>query len=146
MLSHSLVNGVRTWTSPNGELQLLTPAPHVLVTKFQGALYDEEFVQHVLDATEQIAVTQQRPFIFHDWEGMQLYVTEARTRMTDQAVELSPRVEAFSVLLGSKMVRMGVSMASLRMGGVIQMHTSRIDFEQSVREAVASRQPGRLVR
>ncbi len=78
--------------------------------------------------------------IFHDWEEMALYATEARTIMTERAVPLAPKLNSLSVLFGSKVVLMGVSLASLKLGG-IHMFTSREEFDQAVRQATASR-PG----
>jgi hypothetical protein len=139
MLTQTSVNGIRTWTSPNGELQVLRPVPHVLVTRFRGAMYDVHFAQVTQDAIEEHAAMQRMPDIFHDWEGMQLYETESRIRLTKQAMRLLPRIGSFSVLAKSKVVRMGVSMASLMLGGRIQLYTERNEFEQAIQRTVASR-------
>ena len=144
MLTQTLVNGIRTWTSSNGELQILKPMPHVLVTRFRGAMYDVSFAQVTHDAIEEHAAMQRMPDIFHDWEGMQLYETESRTRLTKQAVRLLPRIGSFSVLAKSKVVRMGVSMASLMLGGRINLYTTRDEFEQAVQRAMAARAPAAL--
>ncbi|QRN93392.1 hypothetical protein JRI60_29875 [Archangium violaceum] len=140
MLAHSVVNGTRTWTTPNGELQLWTPAPHVIVTKFQGTMFDAHLAHLAMVTIEGLVASQPKMDIFHDWEGMELYATEARTLMTDRAVPLAPRINSLSVLFGSKVVRMGVSMASLKLGG-IPLYNSREDFERAVRQAVESK-PG----
>lgn len=139
MLTQTSVNGIRTWTSPNGELQFLRPVPHVLVTRFRGSMYDVNFAQVTVDAIEQHVTLQRMPDIFHDWEGMQLYETESRTRLTQQSIRLLPRVGSFSVLAKSKVVRMGVSMASLMLGGRIQLYTTREEFEQAIQRSVATR-------
>jgi hypothetical protein len=136
MLSHSLQDGIPTWTSPNGELRLHKPANHVLVSWFRGPLYDLDFAQKVIEAIEAQVFAVPRSDIFHDWEGMELYVTEARTLMTEQGVRLLPRGPSFSVLLGSKLVRMGVSMASLQMGGALRMFTVREEFDAAVRQSL----------
>jgi hypothetical protein len=58
--------------------------------------------------------------------------------MTERAVPLAPKINSLSVLFGSKVVLMGVSLASLKLGG-ISTFTSREDFEQAVQQAAASR-------
>jgi len=97
------------------------------------------FAQVLMKAVEEHVALQRLPDIFHDWEGMQLYETESRTRMTEQSIRLLPRVGSFSVLARSKVVRMGVSMASLMLGGRIQLYTARDEFEQAIQRSVATR-------
>jgi hypothetical protein len=140
MLAHSVVNGTRTWTTPNGELRLWQPAPHVIVTRFKGAMYDAHLAHLAMTTIEGIVSSQPKTDIFHDWEEMELYATEARTIMTERAVPLAPRINSLSVLFGSKVVLMGVSLASLKLGG-IHTFTNRESFEQVVRQASESR-PG----
>ncbi len=141
MLAHSVVNGTRTWTTPNGEQRLWQPAPHVIVTRFQGPMYDAHLAHLAMVTIEGIMAAQQNKLdIFHDWEEMELYATEARTLMTERAVPLGPKINSLSVLFGSKVVLMGVSLASLKLGG-INTFTSREGFDLAVRQAVESR-PG----
>jgi hypothetical protein len=106
-------------------------------------MYDVHFAQVTQDAIEEHAALQRMPDIFHDWEGMQLYETESRLRLTKQSVRLLPRIGSFSVLARSKVVRMGVSMASLILGGRIHLYTTRDEFEQAVQRAMGARVPTR---
>ena len=139
MRAHSIVNGTKTWTTPNGELQLWTPAPHVIVTRFQGPMYDAHLAHFSMMTIEGLVAAQQAKVdIFHDWEEMDLYATEARTIMTERAIPIAAKINSLSVLFSSKVVRMGVSMATLKLGG-IHMFTSREEFELAVRRASASR-------
>jgi hypothetical protein len=55
-------------------------------------------------------------------------------------VPLGPRIKSLHVLFGSKVVRMGVSMANLKLGGII-LFNSREAFEQALRQASESK-PG----
>lgn len=141
MLAHSVVNGTRIWTNPNGELQIWTPAPHVIVTRFQGPMYDAHLAHLAMMTIEGLIAAQQAKVdIFHDWEEMELYATEARTIMTERAIPIAAKINSLSVLFSSKVVRMGVSMATLKLGG-IHMFTAREEFEKAVRQASESR-PG----
>jgi hypothetical protein len=140
MLAHSDVNGTRTWTTPNGELRLWQPAPHVIVTRFQGPMYDGHLAQLAMVTIEGICASQPKTDIFHDWEGMELYATEARNLMTDRAIPLAPKINSLSVLFGSKVVLMGVSLANLKLGG-ITLFKGREEFDKAVQQAAASR-PG----
>lgn len=140
MLAHSVVNGTKSWTTPNGELRLWQPAPHVIVTRFKGAMYDAHLAHLSMTAIEGIVANQAKTDVFHDWEEMELYATEARTIMTERAIPMAPKLNSLSVLFGSKVVLMGVSLASLKLGG-IHTFSGREEFEQAVRQASESR-PG----
>ncbi len=136
--------GSQTWTTSNGELRFWRPAPHVIVTRFQGSMYDGHLAHLAMLAIEEvIAKEQPRVDIFHDWEEMELYATQARTLMTERSVPLAPNINSLSVMLGSKVVLMGVSLASIKLGG-IPTFTQRREFEQAIQRAVESA-PGTFV-
>jgi hypothetical protein len=90
-----------------------------------------------------VGIVSSRPKtdVFHDWEGMELYATEARTIMTERSVPIASRLNSLSVLFGSKVVLMGVSLASLKLGG-IRLFTNREEFDQAVQQAVNARPAG----
>jgi hypothetical protein len=137
MRAHSDVNGTKTWTSPNGELKVWKAAPHVIVVRFQGAMFDGHLAHLAMLEIEGHAARHKLD-IFHDWEGMDLYATEARTLMTERAIPIAARISSLNVLFDSKVVRMGVSMANLKLGG-IRMFTTREEFEQVIQQAVNNR-------
>lgn len=128
---------LQTWTTSNGELRLWRPAPHVIVTKFQGSMFDAHLAHLAMTAIEKIITTESHVDIFHDWEEMELYATQARTLMTERAVPMASNINTLSVLFDSKVVLMGVSLASIKLGG-IPTFTNRREFEQAVAQAVAS--------
>ncbi|MGZ3460451.1 MAG: hypothetical protein ACXU86_18335 [Archangium sp.] len=110
------------------------------MTRFQGAMYDAHLAHLAMTAIEGIVSSQSKTDVFHDWEEMELYATEARTLMTERAIPLAPRLNSLSVLFGSKVVLMGVSLASLKLGG-IHTFTRREAFDLAVQQATESR-PG----
>lgn len=139
MLSRPLPNGTRTWNSPNGELRLWNPAPHVLVLRFRGALFEAEFARIAVSIINEFAASNLGKMdIFHDWQDMALYTTEARTELTELGLRLMPRLTSLNVLFSSNVVEMGVTMASITLGG-IRMFTQREEFERAIRQAVESR-------
>ncbi len=140
MPAPSDVNGTRLWTTPNGELRLWQPAPHVIVTRFQGPMYDGHLAHLAMVTIEGICASQPRTDIFYDWEGMELYATEALNLMTDRAIPLAPRINSLNVLFGSKVVLMGVSLANLKLGG-ITLYNRRDAFDKALQQATESR-PG----
>jgi hypothetical protein len=76
--------------------------------------------------------------IFHDWQDMALYTTEARTELTELGLRLMARLNSLNVLFSSNVVEMGVTMASITLGG-IRMFNQREAFEQAIRQAVEAR-------
>ncbi|WP_257451362.1 hypothetical protein [Archangium lipolyticum] len=86
---------------------------------------------------EFVADTSRKVDIFHDWEAMELYTTDARTELTELGLRLAPRINSLSVLIGSSLVEMGVTMAGIKLGG-IRIFTTRAEFDQAVRQAVES--------
>jgi hypothetical protein len=109
------------------------------VLRFSGPLFDTEFTQVAVTAINELAAsTQQKLDIFHDWQEMKLYTTEARTELTNLGIQLAPRLSSLSVLVGTNVVEMGVTIAGIKLGG-LRIFTSRAEFEQAVRRAVESR-------
>ncbi len=137
MLVQPAANGTRTWTTPNGELRLWQPAPHVIVTRFKGSMFDSHLAHLAMTTIEGIVSHQARVDVFHDWEEMELYATKARTIMTERAIPIGPKINSLSVLFSSKVVLMGVSLAAIKLGG-IQTFSERQAFEQAVQAAVVS--------
>jgi hypothetical protein len=139
MIARSLENGTRTWASPNGELRLWKPAPHVLVLKFRGSLFEAEFARVAVTVINEFVTGHPgKVDIFHDWQEMKLYTTEARTELTNLGLRLAVRLESLNVLFSSNVVEMGVTMANITLRG-IRMFTLREEFERAVRQAVESR-------
>ncbi|PTL83306.1 hypothetical protein [Vitiosangium sp. GDMCC 1.1324] len=139
MLSKSFANGTRTWTAPGGELRFWRPAPYVLVLRFRGSLFDIEFARIAVMAINEVVFScPDKVDIFHDWEAMELYTSDARAELTELGLRLVTRLNSLSVLTGSNLVEMGVTMAGIKLGG-IRMFNTRADFEQAVRYAVESR-------
>jgi hypothetical protein len=139
MLSKSLENGTRTWTSPNGELRQWCPAPHVLVLRFSGPLFDTAFSKVAVTVIHEfIAANRGKVDIFHDWEAMELYTTDARTELTELGLQVAARLNSLSVLVGSSLIKMGVTMASIKLGA-IRVLVTREELNQAVREAVEAR-------
>ncbi|HLM44930.1 MAG TPA: hypothetical protein VK458_13740 [Myxococcaceae bacterium] len=87
---------------------------------------------------EFIAANRGKVDIFHDWEAMELYTTEARTELTELGLRVAARLNSLSVLVGSSLIKMGVTMASIKLGG-IRVLATREELDQAVREAVEAR-------
>jgi hypothetical protein len=51
--------------------------------------------------------------VFADWQQMDSYDTSCRQTMTAWGVNLGKRLEAYHVVAGSRMVKMGLAVASI---------------------------------
>jgi Fe2+ transport system protein FeoA len=70
--------------------------------------------------------------IFHDWAGVTGYDTEARRRMTAWGSTRGQAITHVHLLLGSKVLAMGVSVASLALGRDFAVHYDRVRWEASL--------------
>ncbi|MCY1082089.1 hypothetical protein [Archangium lansingense] len=107
--------------------------------RFRGALFEGEFSRVAVTVINDFAASNLgKMHIFHDWHEMKLYTTEARTELTELGLRLMSRLESLNVLFSASVVEMGVTMASITLGG-IRMFNQREAFEQAIRQAVESR-------
>ncbi len=83
-----------------------------------------------------------RLIAFHDWEALTSYESEARTALTTWGFDIRSGVERVHILVRSKLVRMGVSVASIVLVGMIVAHGERTKFDRELFAALAARKPG----
>ena len=69
-------------------------------------------------------------YLFADVEEMTNYDSRLRTELTAGFLPDRARFAAFHVLLRSKLVAMGVSVANLTLGGIAKTTTERRQFKQ----------------
>jgi len=73
--------------------------------------------------------------IFDDFDGLTGYDSDARVWLTDWTKTNQPQIASIDILVRSKLVAMGVSVASLAMGGTIRSHSRREPFEAALAAA-----------
>jgi hypothetical protein len=102
-------------------------------------LFEAEFARIAVALINEFAASNLGKMdIFHDWQDMALYTTEARTELTKLGLRLMLRLSSLNVLFSSNVVEMGVTMANITLGG-IRMFTQREEFERAIRQAVEAR-------
>jgi hypothetical protein len=116
------------------------PAEGVLFTRLDGHM-DVAAARRIVDAGNQVIREHGRLLVFHDWEEMLSYDTEARHVLTSWAKEIDRSVERAHILFRSKLVAMGVSVAAMALGGMLTAHPSRTSFVAARRDALATRKP-----
>jgi len=120
-----------------GTVQLWEPTQRVIVTRVVGVL-TLEGAQAIEMATRRVVAKAGGHIAFHDWDEMTDYDSEARSRLTNVALELTKRIEAMHMLTRSTVVRLGVKAASLVIPR-LRMHDDRRSFEQELRRALAEK-------
>ena len=102
--------------------------------------YSSELLPFCLEGMA-AAQEQRTPFtLFFDWERMSGYDPECRKSMTSWTLARKADVACVHILVKSKLVAMGVSVANMALGGrTITAYTSRVKFEHALVEACKRR-------
>jgi hypothetical protein len=123
---------VDRYPSNRGEAIISLPKEEVMILKVTGHL-DRPMGMHIIDAaTRASAETKKRLHIFCDWVEMTGYESDVRSAFTQWAASNRTKV-TFHLLVGSKLVAMGVSVANLALGGVLVGYTNRASFDAVLR-------------
>lgn len=129
------------WETAKGSVRVWIPAGGVFVTQASGHI-DRSLVQHVVEAGD-VCVRQHGTLLgFHEWSGVRSYDSDARTHFTDWGVRIRREVEQVHFLVASKIVRMGIAVASIVLVGMLVAHDDPAEFERLAREAVWKRERG----
>jgi len=120
-----------------GMLVWQEPAPGVLVLRYEGHLVVEAAKQ-ILTARAQAVRNARGPVQeFHDWWDMPSYDSGSRTLLTEHTIQDRARLAGVHLLVSSKIVRMGVTVASIPLGGLLVPYEARSLFEHAQRRALA---------
>jgi hypothetical protein len=122
-------------TTEQGTLRTWSEARGVFVIQFSGHL-TSPLAHHLMTDTN-MKIAQHAPiYIFNDWSGMKSYDSDARTDLTTWAARIKPRLLGVHLLVSSKLVSMGISVANLALGGFLQAHAERTSWDAALRHAL----------
>jgi hypothetical protein len=134
--------GDATSNKARGTATFVYPRPWILLGKIVGH-FAEDMVDNYVAGMAKTLDGGRKCFGFHDWSEMTNYDSACRQRLTDWAIQHLDETDSHHVFVRSKLVAMGVSTASLLLGGkVITSYTERTAFEralQDVRKGGATR-------
>lgn len=77
-----------------------------------------------------------RPIIFNDWWELSGYDSDARLKLTDWIFWIRGKIVGSHILVRSKIVSMGVSIANLALGGMLTVYTDRQEFTLAYHRAL----------
>lgn len=126
------------YESERGRLIIRELSPSVLLFIEQGFL-EKGFVPHI-ERAQNVMVSRSKsvkPTLFVDAEALGGYEPEIQTSATQWIKANRTRVQVQHMLVSSMITRMGLSVASLALGGIIKGYTSRADFEAAMKLATS---------
>lgn len=121
-----------------GIVTIRRPAPHVELIRCEGYAR-AAYIDMVLESRDLIVREQGKIAIFDDLAEMRGYDSDVRARLTEWSRRHRNQIVDFHILVRSKIVAMGVSLANLAIGGHIQAHTSRTEFDAALARAIRQR-------
>ena len=118
-----------SWTTARGSLGLWNPAPNLMLMALRGH-GEGAFVQPIVALYDRLSGPAL--YLFADVAKLVNYDSALRTGLTARFARDRARIAQFPILLGSKIVAMGVTVANLALGGMVTTHTRREPFSESV--------------
>ena len=119
--------------SSTGRMEIFLPRPDVVIGRVTGHFSTEMGKRWTAHAAGAIAVS--RVMCFCDWERMTSYDSGARRELTNFLLANLRGYQSAHILIGSKMVAMGVAAASLSaaiVGFKLASYTNRATFESTL--------------
>lgn len=119
-----------TWKGPNWDLVMTSPVHGIFLTRISGHA-DLDCALHLMRAFDRIATITIGPLdVFHDWElvtGYDSVVRQELVRWTDE----NEKPGEVHILVKSRLVAMGVSVANAALGGKLVVYSDRVKFENT---------------
>ncbi len=117
-----------TWKGQAWDLVMTSPVPGVFLTRVSGHT-DLDCALHLMRAFDRIgAITMGSLDVFHDWEAVTGYDSIVRQELVRWSEENEKSGEVH-VLVKSRLVAMGVSVANAALGGKLVIYSDRAKFE-----------------
>lgn len=119
------------YSSTRGEAVLTPIKADVILLKITGHL-DRPMGTAILDSVTKAIPGVKRMHVFCDWAEMTGYESDVRSMFTQFVATHRTKV-TFHLLVGSKLVAMGVSVANLTLGGILVGYSNRASFDAALR-------------
>ncbi len=125
------------WKSDRGNLEIRRPAKGVILFVEVGFL-DKEFAPIIQEHLEAMLKGGEQPEIFVDAYDLEGYDSEVRIGATEWLKTNRDKVRKQHMLVRSRLTKMGLSVASMALGGVLEGYADRPSFDRAYRAAVGS--------
>jgi hypothetical protein len=122
------------WEDARGGIRLVHEAEHVERIVMRGHARAEQGER--LAAALNASLKRGKRHTFWDLEELDRYDSQVRVLATQALLDHRSHVVCVKVLAKSKIVRMGVAVANLTLGGIIENLDTRLLFERALSHAV----------
>jgi hypothetical protein len=122
------------WRNERGEVTVSRLGRRVVYLRLIG-FADQPVARVIEQALQPMLAQNSTVACFWDLEKLVNYHSDVRVVSTQVLLSQRARLDSVHAFSTSKLVTMGVSVASLALGGLIQMHKTRALFEAALREA-----------
>lgn len=133
METYPLPQRGQCWATPRGALGLWTPAPALLVMALTGH-GDAGFVAPIVGELGRLSGPALQLFV--DAGELSNYDSALRIELTAAFDQQRERIQYLPVLLGSKIVAMGVTVANLALRGLVTPFSEREAFLSALNQAL----------
>ncbi len=138
-----LANGDEVWRTERGEARVHVHATSVVEIVVKGYSTMELIPLFVGEPMKRM-----RHGIRVDWFGdyseMTGYDTETRVALSEFTTKYKTQLSTVTVLVRSKIVAMGATVANLAVGGILDVVSNREKYERAIAHAVARGKPAGL--
>jgi hypothetical protein len=122
------------WTDARGTLEITTVRPGVVLQRFRGHALPP-MADAIAERLEHELARFDRIVVFDDWEEATGYESEVRIRLTAWTQRHLDRIPETHILVRSRLLAMGISVANLAVGNKLLAYTSREAFEAMLARA-----------
>lgn len=107
--------------------------------------FDQPLADRVMKRGDAVLAEHGELIVFSEWSRMASYDSSCRSTMTAWGAALGKRLTAFHVIAGTRMVKMGLTVASIVVPA-LRMHGTTVEFVTAYRETKRSASGVRVMR
>ncbi len=122
------------FSDEDGMIHASEPRPGVLHYVVEGRL-STELVKRFIEFAEQSPSDTMR--FFHDWWEVDGYDNPARYALTRWSLAHRKQLQSADILTRSKIVKMGVSVGNIALGGFAKLHHNPTSFREALLAATS---------
>jgi len=128
------------WTGGRGAVTISRLGSRVIYLRLVGVA-EQPAAATIEQALDQVFAQTTSVATFWDLEKLVNYHSDVRVRSTQFLLAHRSRLHSVHAYSISKVVTMGVAVASLALGGLIQAHKTRAQFDAALHELTMGAQP-----
>ena len=137
MKHERLDRSTESWRDDRGTLTISAPRPGIVLQRFEGYAR-VPMADAIIERLDVEIAAHETIYVFDDWFEAVGYDSEVRLKLTEWTRRHASDVRETHVLFRSKLIAMGLSVASLALGRQIHTYARRIDFEKALAKVVSA--------